>query len=117
MTKFLSNVLVVAVALTGIVGCAQIKKPAAPARAATVGLRFDQVGLVSLYAGEPCTPQIMFDFHGSRSTVWLAASKRETKILTDAAKKNQRVHILGKWRRGEQSQCSYVEVTGAELTR
>ena len=117
MKRFLSNVLVVAVVLAGIAGCAQIKKPAAPVRAATVGLRFDQVGWVSLYAGEPCTPQIMFDFHGSRSTVWLAASRRETQTLTDAAKKNQRVHILGKWRRGAQSQCSYVEVTGADLAR
>jgi hypothetical protein len=117
MKKVLSNVLVVAVVLGGVAGCAQIKKPAAPTRVAAIGLRFDQVGWVSLYAGEPCTPQIMFDFHGSRSTVWLAASRRETKTLTDAAKKNLRVHILGKWRRGQQSQCSYVEVTGAELTR
>jgi len=114
MKEFLSNVLLVAVVLAGVAGCAQIKKPAAPTRAATVGLRFDQVGLVSLYAGEPCTPQIMFDFHGSRSTVWLAASRRETKTLTDAAKKNRRVHVLGKWRRGGQSNCSYVEVTSAE---
>jgi len=111
------ELLVVAFVLAGMVGCAQVKKPAVPARAATVGLRFDQVGWVSLYAGEPCTPQIMFDFHASRSTVWLAAPRRETKVLTDAAKKNQRLHILGKWRRGEQSQCSYVEVTGAEFTR
>src|SRR4030095_4407378 len=70
--KFLSNVLVVAVVLAGRVGCAQIKKPATPARAATVGLRFDQVGSVSLYTGEPCTPQIMFDFHRPRSTLFLA---------------------------------------------
>ena len=117
MKEFLLNALVAAAVLAGMGGCAQIKKPAAPARAAAVGLRFDQVGWVSLYAGEPCTPQIMFDFHASRSTVWLAAPRRETKVLTDAAKKNQRLHILGKWRRGEQSQCSYVEVTAAELTR
>jgi hypothetical protein len=80
-------------------------------------LRFDQVGRVSLYAGEPCAPQVMFDFHSSRSTVWLAAPRRETDILSDAANKNQRVHVLGRWRRGEQSNCSYVQVTSAELSR
>jgi hypothetical protein len=81
------------------------------------GVRFDQVGSVKLYPGEPCTPQIMFDFHGAGSTVWLGASKYETKILTEAAKSNRRVHISGKWRRGGQSNCSYVEVTSAEVTR
>jgi len=69
MKKFSSSALVAAAILTGMAGCAQIKKPAAQVRAAAVGLRFDQVGWVSLYAGEPCTPQIMFDFHGTRSTV------------------------------------------------
>jgi hypothetical protein len=98
-------------------GCAQIKKPAAQVRAAAFGSRFDQVGRVTLYAGEPCTPQIMFDFHGAGSTVWLGAPMWETKILTDAAKKNRHVHISGRWRRGGQSKCSYVEVTGVELTR
>src|SRR6266480_5035528 len=88
MKKFSSSVLVAAAVLTGMAGCAQIKKPAAQVRAAAVGLRFDQVGWVSLYAGEPCTPQIMFDFHGTRSTVWLAAPRRQTEILNDAAKKS-----------------------------
>jgi hypothetical protein len=117
MKKFLSSVLVAAAVLTGMAGCAQIKKPAAQVRAAAIGLRFDQVGWVSLYAGEPCTPQIMFDFHATQSTVSLAAPMRETKILTDAANKNQRVHISGRWRRGGESNCSYVQVTSAELTR
>jgi hypothetical protein len=86
-------------------------------RAVPAGVRFDQVGSVRLFPGEPCTPQIMFDFHGPGSTVWLAAPKHETKTLTDAAKNNRRVHISGKWRRGGQSNCSYVEVTSAEVTR
>ncbi len=43
-------------------GCAEVKKPAAQLRAAVVGSRFDQVGSVTLYAGEPCTSKIMFDF-------------------------------------------------------
>ena len=117
MKKFLLNVLVVAAVLTGMAGCAQVKKPAAQAKAAAFGSRFDQVGWVTLYVGEPCTTQIMFEFHGAGSTVWLAAPMWETKILTDAANKNRRVHISGKWRRGGESNCSYVEVTSAELTK
>jgi len=114
MKEFLLSVLVAAAVFTGMAGCAQIKKPAPQLKAAAVGLRFDQVGWVSLYAGEPCAPQIMFDFHGTRSMVSLAAPRRETEILTDAAKKNRRVHVLGKWRRGGPTNCSYVEVTSAE---
>jgi hypothetical protein len=117
MKNFLLTSFMAAAALAGMAGCAQIKKPAAQVRAVPTGVRFDQVGSVTLYPGEPCTPQIMFDFHGSGSTVWLGAPKHETKILTEAAKNNRRVHISGKWRRGGQSNCSYVEVTSAELTR
>jgi len=117
MKKFLLYSFIAGAALAGIAGCAQVKKPAVQVKAAAVGSRFDQVGRVTLYAGEPCTPQIMFDFHGAGSTVWLAVPRRETEILTDAAKKNRRVHISGKWRRGGQSNCSYVEVTSAEVTR
>ena len=117
MKNVFLSLCIAAAALAGMAGCAQIKKPAPQVKAAAVGSRFDQVGWVTLYAGEPCTPQIMFDFHGRRSTVWLGAPMWETKILTDAANKNQHVHILGKWRRGAQSNCSYVEVTSAEVTR
>jgi hypothetical protein len=59
----------------------------------------------------------MFDFHGTRSTAWLAAPRHETQILTEAADKHRRVHILGKWRYGVQSPCSYVAVTGVERAR
>jgi hypothetical protein len=117
MKRFLLNSFLAGAVLAGMAGCAQIKKPPPQARAVPAGLRFDQVGRVSLYAGEPCTPQIMFDFRGTRSTAWLAAPRNETDILTDAAKKNRRVHVLGKWRRGGQPNCSYVEVTAAEVTR
>ena len=117
MKKFLLHWFIAGAALAGIAGCAQVKKPAVQVKAAPVGSRFNQVGRVTLYAGEPCTPQIMFDFHGAGSTVWLGAPRSETDILTDAARKERRVHILGKWRRGGQSKCSYVEVTSAELTR
>jgi hypothetical protein len=117
MKKFLLSFLVTGTALVGMAGCAQIKKPVPQVKAAPVGSRFDQVGRVTLYAGEPCTPQIMFNFHGAGSTVWLAAPMWETKILTEAANRNRRVHVSGRWRRGGQSNCSYVEVTTAELTR
>ena len=117
MNKFLFNCVIGTAALAGIAGCAQIKKPAPQARAVPTGLRFDQVGSVTLFPGEPCTPQIMFNFRGGGSTVWLGAPKQETKILTEAAKNNRRVHISGKWRRGGLSNCSYVEVTSAEVTR
>ena len=117
MKNFFLNPVIAGVAVIGVAGCAQIKKPPAQARAMPTGLRFDQIGRVTLYTGEPCTSQIMFDFRGAGSTVWLAAPKHETKILTDAAKKDQRVHISGKWRRGGQPNCSYVEVTSAEVTR
>ena len=117
MQKFLLIWVIAGAALAGMAGCAQIKKPAAQTRAVPAGVRFDQVGSVTLYPGEPCTPQIMFDFHGSGSTVWLGAPKYESKILTEAAKNHRRVHISGKWRRGGQSNCSYVEVTSAEVTR
>jgi hypothetical protein len=117
MRNFSFNWLITGIAVAGIAGCAQIKKPPVQARAVPAGLRFDQVGRVSLFAGEPCTSPIMFDFHGAGSTVWLAAPRHETDILTAAANKNLRVHISGKWRRGGQSNCSYVEVTAAEVTR
>jgi hypothetical protein len=117
MKKSLLHSLIAGAVLAGMAGCAQVKKPAAQVKAAAVGSRFDRVGWVTLYAGEPCTSQIMFDFRGAGSTVWLGAPRHETEILTDAAKKNRRVHISGKWRRGGQSNCSYVEVTSAELTK
>ena len=117
MRKLSLTLLIAASVLAGIAGCAQIKRPAAQVRAVPSGLRFDQVGLVTLFPGEPCTPQIMFNFRSAGSTVWLGARKNETKILTEAAKNNRRVHVSGKWHHGAQSNCSYVEVATAEVTR
>ena len=117
MRNFSLASLIAGAALAGMAGCAQIKKPPAQARAVPIGLRFDQVGSVTMFPGEPCAPQIMFNFRSAGSTVWLGARKNETKILTEAAKTNGRVHISGKWRHGAQSNCSYVEVTTAEVTR
>lgn len=115
--KRLFNFVIAVAALAGIVSCAQIKQPPAQMKAMPTGLRFDQVGHVSLYAGEPCASQIMFDFHGAGPKVALAAPRGESDILTDAASRNRRVHVSGKWRHGGQSKCSYVEVTSAELTK
>ena len=98
-------------------GCAQIKKPPVQATAVPTGLRFDQVGSVTLFPGEPCTPQIMFNFRSAGSMAWLGAPKQQTRMLTEAAKNNRRVHVSGKWHHGGQSNCSYVEVTSAEVTR
>jgi hypothetical protein len=117
MKKQLLSWVIAGAALAGMAGCAQIKKPATQVRAVPAGLRFDQVGSVSLFPGEPCTPQIMFNFRSAGSTIWLGAPKHETKTLSEAAKNHRRVHISGKWRRGGQSNCSYVEVTSAEVTR
>jgi len=117
MKNFIFKFFAATAVLAVMAGCAQTKKPLPQAKAMAAGLRFDQVGGVSLYVGQPCTTQIMFEFHGASSTVWLAAPMWQTKILTDAANRNQRVHISGKWRRGGESSCSYVEVTSAELSR
>src|SRR2546425_13091147 len=92
MKKFLLYSFIAGAALAGIAGCAQVKKPAVQVKAAAVGSRFDQVGRGTLYAGEPCTPQIMFDFHGAGSTVWLAAPRRGTGILTHAGDEKTRGH-------------------------
>src|SRR6266480_2125687 len=57
MKKFLLHWFIAGAALAGMASCAQVKKPAAQVKAAAVGSRFDQVGWVTLYAGEPCTSQ------------------------------------------------------------
>jgi len=101
-----------------LASCAEPKKPAAVERASLAGSRFDGVGRVTLHAGQPCTPQIMFDFRATSSnTVWLAAPMRETKILTEAADRQRRVRISGKWRRGRQTGCSYVDVAEVDLPK
>ena len=117
MKKLLLIWVIAGAALAGMAGCAQIKRPAAQGRAVPAGVRFDQVGSVTLYPGEPCAPQIMFSFRSAGSTVLLGAPKYQTKVLTEAAKDNQSVHISGKWHRSGHSNCSYVEVTSAEVTR
>src|SRR6476646_2224693 len=90
MKKLLLIWVIAGAALAGLAGCAQIKKPAAQVRAVPAGVRFDQVGSVTLYPGEPCTPQIMCNFRSAGSIASLGTPKHETKILTEAAKNNHR---------------------------
>src|SRR5947199_10218429 len=106
MKKPLVSMVITVAALAGMAGCAQIKKPVTQTRAMPTGLPFDQVGRVTMYAGEPRAPQIMFDFHGAESTVWLAAPMDASKVPTDAAEDNRRVHLSGKGRPGEQPDAS-----------
>jgi hypothetical protein len=99
-----------------LASCAQPEKLVAPSSAAAAGSAFDQVGKVTLYAGEPCASPIMFLFRADRSvsTISLAAPMPETRILTEAANRRDRVHVRGEWRRTKQPGCSYVEVKQAE---
>src|SRR5439155_1581566 len=53
MKKLLLNSFVAGAALAGMAGCAQIKKPPAQVKAMPAGFRFDQVGRVTPYVGEP----------------------------------------------------------------
>ena len=102
-------------------GCSEPER-AKPAAIGTGGMRagadFDEVGKVSFYPGESCASQIMFVFHGGRSTsVSMAAPLRVSKILTDAAHDHKTVRVSGKWRRAKGSGCSYVEATQAEVQK
>jgi hypothetical protein len=79
---------------------------------------FDDVGKVTLFQGESCASQIMFVFHGARSTsVSMAAPFHVSRILTDAAHDHKTVHVSGKWRRGKAPGCNYVEATQAEVQK
>jgi hypothetical protein len=79
---------------------------------------FDEVGKVSFFQGESCASQVVFVFHGGRSTsVSMAAPFHVSKILTDAARDHTTVHVSGKWRRGKAPGCNYVEATQVEMQR
>ena len=111
--------LSLAIAIMTVAGasCAQPQKPVAVTKASPVGGRFDEIGKVTMHAGQPCTSQIMFDFEATRSSrrVWMAARMHETKVLTEAAKRRQRVHVWGNWQRGKEKGCSYIHVSKVEI--
>ena len=54
----------------------------------------------------------MFDFHplNSKAIVWMAAGAHDSTKLTEAADEHRRVRITGIWRRGQHTDCAYVEV-------
>jgi len=109
------SILAIAILLAS---CAEPLKPPPLVAAAAAGTRFNQVGKVTFYEGEPCTSQIMFVFHSGRSSsIPMAAPMRQTKILTDAARRKRSVRVSGKWRRSKQPGCAYVEVTDAEMQK
>jgi hypothetical protein len=83
------------------------------AKTAPAGTSFNQNGKVTLHRGQPCTSQIMFDFHpaGSKTVIWLAAGAHESNRLTAAAEHHNRVRVGGSWKRGRQTGCGYVDVT------
>ncbi len=112
MIKRQASTIAGAVLLISMFGASGASRPSPAPVAPAKGTRFDSVGHVSLHAGQPCTSQIMFDFHG-RTLIWLAAPKHETAILTEAVQHHQRVRVAGLWRRGSQPGCAFVEVTSA----
>jgi hypothetical protein len=82
------------------------------AKTAPAGTRYNSNGKVTLHRGQPCTSQIMFDFHptGSKSVVFLAAGAKDSRKLTDAARAGRRVRLSGTWKRGRDAGCGYVDV-------
>jgi hypothetical protein len=106
--KFVRYRLIVAAAvaltllITGNLGAAP--RPA--------GTRFSARGKITLHRGEPCTPQIMFDFRpvDSKTVIWMAAGAHDSAKLTAAASDRRRVRISGTWRGGLHAGCGYVEV-------
>ena len=97
--------------LLAMTGCAEPK--AQPAKTvAPSSSHFEGIGRVSLHRGQPCAPQIMFDFDlGLGERVWLAVGAKQETLLLDAARRHQRVRLAGVWRRGAGRDCRYVSVT------
>jgi hypothetical protein len=77
-----------------------------------IGTSFNARGKITLHRGEPCTSQIVFDFHplNSNAMVWMAAGAHDSAKLTEAAGAHRRVRVTGVWRHGQRPGCAYVEV-------
>ena len=58
MKKLLLSWVIAGAALAGMAGCAQIKKPAVQVRAVPAGVRFDQVGSVTLLIEKLCVKKL-----------------------------------------------------------
>src|SRR5256885_16338799 len=90
----------------------QTRPAAMTSNAPRGGGGFDEIGKVTLYPGESCASQIMFVFHGGRSrSISIAAPFRQSRVLTDAARERNTVHVIGRWHRGKAPDCWYVEAT------
>lgn len=108
-------ILFVAV-LLATTGCAESKQKTKPSAsiAPTSSTHFEGIGSVTLHQGQPCAPQIMFDFHaGFGETVELAAGFKDSRTLTEAARRRTRLRVSGTWRRTTAG-CRFVEVTGVQ---
>ncbi len=120
MSSLLRSLSIFAVALV-LASCGEPERPqpaAIRAQPFRGGGDFDEVGKVSLFQGESCASQIVFVFHGGRSTsVSMAAPFHVSKILTEAAHDHKTVRVTGKWRRGKSPGCNYVEATQAEVQK
>ena len=101
-----------------VASCAGPEEPKGLSAAARVGASFNNVGSVAFYPGEPCTPQIMFMFRaGKEDSIPMAARARESKVLTDAARRHRRIRVSGRWRHGKQPGCAYVEVSSVDVQK
>src|SRR5689334_10770524 len=75
----------------------------------------DQIGTVTLYPGESCASQIVFIFHTENSgSISLAAPWHPSQALKDAVRSHRKVRVVGRWRRGQTSDCTYVEASQVE---
>ena len=123
----ISRALTIFVMAVLLVSCAEPRKPVAVVHARAIGASFVSYGTVAFHQGQPCASQIMYDFRGAgpttrgltvaRSTVWLAAPMRETRLLTEAASCNCPVRVSGTWRRGRDRGCSYIQVLSVEMMK
>ena len=108
-----------AIFIAAFADCAQPERTASTPRVFAVGSRFEGTGKAVLHRGQPCTSQIMFDFHPakSKSVVWLAVNAHEERQLIEAANKHRTIHIAGRWQRGKMRDCQYVSLTSLEVQK
>src|SRR4051812_35780873 len=70
---------------------------------------FEGDGRLTFHKGQPCSPQIMYDFQVTtlpRTVVWIAAPHKDSELLKDAVKHRRRMHISGTWKRGRDKACT-----------
>jgi hypothetical protein len=112
MKTVFKSMLVVSICLF-FANCAQTEaRTPVVVKAAPIGSHFDGMGRVTLHQGQPCAPQVMFNFQprNARTQIGLAARFQESRVLTEAARRGRRIHVMGVWRHGRDKRCAYVEV-------